>query len=58
MLAQWVGQSRVHLQLLVDELKADLPASCVGARTDEDSAAQRPAIRDAARTELNILRRE
>jgi len=36
----------------------ELPATCVGARTDEDLAAQRLAIRDAARTELNILRRE
>lgn len=36
----------------------ELPASCAGARTDEDLAAQRLAIRDAARTELNILRRQ
>lgn len=35
----------------------ELPASEVGALTDDESAAVRLAIRDAARTELRILRR-
>lgn len=35
----------------------ELPASAVGALTDEELAAARRAIRDAARTELSMLRR-
>ncbi len=35
----------------------ELPASGVGALTDEELAAARLAIRDAARSELSILRR-